>query len=59
SKGPFVDRHAVIFLFGIFAALPLSLLKDLSKLSYTSGASVMADVLLTLIVLFAGTSEAR
>lgn len=30
-----------------------------SKLSYTSGVSVFADVLLTLIVLFAGAGEAR
>ncbi|CAM9603458.1 unnamed protein product [Scytosiphon promiscuus] len=58
SSGPFIDRHAVIFLFGIFAALPLSLLKDLSKLAYTSGVSVLADVLLTIIVLFAATNEA-
>ncbi|CAM9615994.1 unnamed protein product [Pylaiella littoralis] len=58
STGPFVDRHAVIALFGIFAVLPLSLLKDLSKLSYTSGVSVLADVLLTFIVIFAGADEA-
>lgn len=46
-------------MFGIFVVLPLSLLKDLSKLAYTSGISVLADVFLTLIVLFAGAGEAR
>ena len=39
--------------------LPVSLLKDMSKLSYTSFVSILADVLLTLIVLFAGSEEAR
>ncbi|CAM9763087.1 unnamed protein product, partial [Ectocarpus fasciculatus] len=58
TNGPFADRHAVIFMFGIFVVLPLSLLKDLSKLAYTSGISVLADVFLTLIVLFAGAGEA-
>lgn len=55
----FTDRSSVILLFGIFCALPLSLLKDLSKLSYTSFASVLADLLLTFIVIFAGSKEAR
>lgn len=111
TSGPFADRQSVVALFGIFAVLPLCLLKDLrcvrlafppeffggfglvrvgqperialhlkrtegvnntneppppsflfvscSKLSYTSGVSVLADVLLTLIVLFAGAQEAR
>eukprot|EP00903_Cladosiphon_okamuranus_P007722 g7482.t1 len=58
TSGAFVNREVVIALFGIFAVLPLSLLKDLSKLSYTSGVSVFADALLTLIVLFSGASEA-
>ncbi|CBN75648.1 conserved unknown protein [Ectocarpus siliculosus] len=58
TNGPFADRHAVIFMFGIFVVLPLSLLKDLSKLAYTSGISVLADVFLTLIVFFAGAGEA-
>lgn len=55
----FTDRSSVILLFGIFCALPLSLLKDLSKLSYTSFVSVLADLLLTFIVIFAGSKEAR
>ena len=55
----FTERSSVILLFGIFCVLPLSLLKDLSKLSYTSFASVIADLLLTLIVIFAGAKEAR
>ncbi|CAM9420529.1 unnamed protein product [Laminaria digitata] len=59
TTGAFADRTSVILLFGIFCMLPVSLLKDLSKLSFTSFVSVLADVLLTLIVLFSGSEEAR
>lgn len=59
TTGAFADRTSVILLFGIFCMLPVSLLKDMSKLSYTSFVSILADVLLTLIVLFAGSEEAR
>lgn len=59
TTGAFADRTSVILLFGIFCMLPVSLLKDMSKLSYTSFISILADVLLTLIVLSAGAAEAR
>lgn len=39
-SGAFTDRHSVIAFFGIVFVLPVSLLKDLSKLAYTSLASV-------------------
>lgn len=53
------DRNWTIVVVGFFCVLPLCLLKDLGKLSYTSFISVLADLLLTLIVLVAGSSEAR
>lgn len=59
TTGAFADRTSVILLFGIFCMLPVSMLKDMSKLSYTSFVSILADLLLTLIVLFAGSEEAR
>lgn len=52
-------RQAVITIFGVLLVLPLSLLKDLSKLSCTSFISVVADTILTLIVIFAAPGEAR
>lgn len=59
TTGAFASRSSVIVIFGIFGVLPVSLLKDLSKLSYTSGISVLADLLLIFIVIFAGSAEAR
>lgn len=59
TTGALANRESVIVIFGIFGVLPVSLLKDLSKLSYTSGISVLADLLLVFIVVFAGSSEAR
>lgn len=58
-SGAFTDRHSVIVFFGIVFVLPVSLLKDLSKLAYTSLASVCSVGVLGLIVIFAGPSEAR
>lgn len=59
TTGPLADRETVIGIVAIFCVLPLSLLRDLSKLAYTSGISVFADVLLTIIVLAAASGEAR
>lgn len=55
----FSDRSSVVLIFGIVCALPLSLLRDMSNLSHVSSASIVADVLLALIVVFAGPREAR
>ena len=59
TTGAFADRASVIGIFGVFCILPVSLLKDLSKLSYTSCISVVADLLLTIIVLSTASGEAR
>lgn len=59
TSGALVDRASVIGIFGIFTVLPVSLLKDLSKLSYTSCVSVVADLLLTIIVLTTASGEVR
>lgn len=59
TTGAFADRSSVIGIFGIFFILPVSLLKDLSKLSYTSCLSVFADLLLTIIVVATASGEAR
>lgn len=59
TTGAFADRASVIGIFGIFCILPVSLLKDLSKLAYTSCISVLADLLLTVIVLATASGEAR
>ncbi len=50
------ENHKHLF---IFLPSPLIFFVSFSKLSYTSGVSVLADLLLTLIVLFAGAQEAR
>ena len=59
TAGPFTDRATVIVFFGILFVLPVSLLKDLSKLAYTSLISVCAVGLLTCIVVFAGPGVDR
>lgn len=59
TTGVLAERSSVIAIFGLVFILPVSLLKDLSKLSYTSFVSVLADLLLLLIVCFTGASEAR
>lgn len=59
TTGALADRASVIGIVGIFCILPLSLLRDLSKLSYTSCISVFADLLLTIIVLAAASGEVR
>lgn len=59
TTGALSDRSSVIVIFGIFFILPLSLLKDMSMLSYTSFASILSDLILTLIILFTATGEAR
>ncbi|CAN0002186.1 unnamed protein product [Ectocarpus sp. 4 AP-2014] len=59
DTGALADRASVIGIVGVFCMLPLSLLKDLSKLAYTSCLSVLADVLLTVIVLVAASGAAR
>ncbi|CAM9642866.1 unnamed protein product, partial [Laminaria digitata] len=56
--GTLAERNWVIFVIGVFCVLPVSLLRDLSNLSYTSFVSVLADVFLTFIVLIAGAGEA-
>lgn len=55
----FSHRSSVVLIFGIVCALPLSLLRDMSNLSHISSASITADVLLALIIVFAGPREAR
>lgn len=57
--GSLSDRASVILFFAVFVVLPVASLKDLSKLSYTSFISVMADVLLVFIVAFTGPGESR
>lgn len=59
TTGPLADRETVVGIVAIFCVLPLSLLRDLSKLAYTSCVSVFADVLLTMIVLATASGEAR
>lgn len=59
STGMFTERVSVILFFGTLLVLPLSSLKDLAKLSYTSVMSVLADVLLVLIVVWNGPDESR
>ena len=59
TSGTLADRNWVIVVVGAFCVLPVSLLRDLSKLSFTSFVSVLADLVLTFIVIIAGPSEAR
>ena len=51
------ERQFVIAMVAIFIILPLTLLKDMSKLSFSSGMSVVADVLLVFIVLAVAAPE--
>ena len=55
----FADRSAIILMFGVVCALPPSLMRDMSSLSYVSSVSIAADVLLTLIVVVVGPRDAR
>lgn len=59
TTGMLTDRESVIILFAVVIILPISALKDLSKLSYTSLASVLADIVLVTIVAFTGRAESR
>lgn len=59
TSGTLAERNWVIVVVGAFCVLPVSLLRDLSKLSFTSLVSILADVMLTFIVIIAGPSEAR
>ena len=59
TDGTLAERNWVIFVVGAFCVLPVSLLRDMSKLSLTSFVSVLADLVLTFIVLIAGPREAR
>lgn len=58
-SGMLTEREAVIILFAVLIVLPISSLKDLSKLSYTSLTSVLADVVLVTIVASTGGAESR
>ncbi|CAM9697908.1 unnamed protein product [Chrysoparadoxa australica] len=53
------ERQEVILVIGTLCILPLSLLKDMSKLAFTSAASVFADFLIILIVLGTAPGESR
>lgn len=59
TDGTLAERNWVIFVVGAFFILPVSLLRDLSKLSFTSFVSVLSDLVLTFIVIIAGPGEAR
>lgn len=59
TTGVFADRHSVIGLFGVFCMLPVSLLRDMSMLAYTSLLSISADGILTLIVVYSAAVETR
>jgi len=49
--GKELSRDLVIFLFALFIILPLSLLRDMAKLSWSSSLSISADGLIVILVL--------
>lgn len=53
------DRQAIILLFSLFLCLPLSMLRDIHKLAFTSLLSVLSDFFIILIVLFLAPGESR
>lgn len=57
--GMFADYTSVILFLGTLVVLPVSSLKDLAKLSYTSFVSVLADVLLVCLVVWNGPEESQ
>jgi sodium-coupled neutral amino acid transporter 11 len=53
------DRELVIFLFAFFVILPLSVLRDMASLSWSSSISIAADVAIVFIMLFHAPVVAR
>ena len=54
-----LNREFIIILVSSFIILPLSLLKDLSMLSYTSLISISADVVIIIIICFTAPGAAH
>lgn len=55
----FHNREVVVTLFSIIIILPLCLLRDLSHLAWTSSLSIISDVILIVVILFASIPASK
>ena len=51
TNDTFMDKELIMLVSAVIVVLPLSLLRDISMLSFTSAISVLADVLLVVIII--------
>lgn len=54
-----LDRHTVMALASVIIILPLCLLRDLSSLSWSSLLSILADVIMTFMIMIHGPTSAH
>lgn len=59
GEGAAPSRNVVIVMFALVPILPLSLMRNLSSLSYTSLLSITADLVLVIFVLLRGPAAAK
>lgn len=50
GQGNFVDQELIMAITALVIIVPLSIQRDMANLSFTSGASVMADVVLVILI---------